>query len=77
MRLRRDVKIPFANDERAWSDMLLRIKLNTADTWSEEVEALVPSWQKFPPLYDVADKLYHSHVLKERTFREIAEEINL
>ena len=27
--------------------------------------------------YDVADKHYLSHVLKERVFREIAEEINM
>ena len=44
-----------------------------ADTWSEEVEAR----QKFTLLYDVADKHYLSHVLKERAFRKIAEEINV
>ena len=49
-----------------------------ADTWSEEVEArLITSWQTFPLFYDVADKQYLSHVLKERAFWKIAEEINL
>ena len=58
--------------------MILRTKLNMVDTWSEEVEArLIISWQKFPLLYDVADKHYLSNVLKERAFREIAEELNM
>ena len=58
--------------------MILRIKLNMADIWSEEVEArLITSWQTFPLLYDVADKHYLNHVLKERAFLEIAEVINM
>ena len=53
-------------------------KLNMADTWSEEAEAhLITSFQTFQLLYDVADKHYLSHVLKERAFRKIAEEINV
>ena len=49
-----------------------------ADTWIEDVEArLIPSWQKFPMLYDVAGKQYLSNVLKERAFREIAGELNM
>ena len=57
--------------------MILRSKLNMADTWAEEVEArLIISWQKFPLIYDVADKKYLSNVLKERAYREIAEELN-
>ena len=62
---------------RAWSHVILRSKLNMADTGAEEVEArLIISGQKFPLLYDVADKNYLS-VLKERAYREIAEELNM
>ena len=58
--------------------MTLRTKRNMADTWSEEIEArLITSWQKIPLLYDVADKNYLSHVLKERAFREIVAEMNM
>ena len=49
-----------------------------ADTWSEEVNnSLITSWQTFPLLYDVADKHYFNLVLKERTFVEVAEVINM
>ena len=59
------------------SHVILRSKLNMADTWVEEVEArLIILWQIFPLLYDVADKNYLSNVLKERAYREIAEELN-
>ena len=75
LRLRRDANTPFANEERAWSHMILRTKRNMADTWSEEVEArLITYWQKFTLMYDVVDKHYLSHGLKERTFWEIAED---
>ena len=58
--------------------MIHRTKLNMADIWSGEVEArLITSWQTFPLLYDVADKHYLSHVLKERAFLEIAELVNM
>ena len=57
--------------------MIIRTKLNMADTWSEEIEAcLIRSWQIFLLLYDETDKHYLSHVLKGRSFREFAEEIN-
>ena len=52
--------------------MIHRTKLNMADTWSKQVET---SWQTFPLLYDIADKHYLNHVLKERTFLEIPEVI--
>ena len=49
-----------------------------ADTGAEEVETrLIISWQKFPLLYDIADKNYLSNVLKERAYREIAGELNM
>ena len=58
--------------------MIPRSKLNMADTGAEEVEArLIILWQKFPLLYDIADKNYLSNVLKERAYREIAEELNM
>ena len=58
--------------------MILHSKLNMADTGAEEVEArLIISWQQFPVLYDIADKNYLSNVLKERVYREIAEELNM
>ena len=70
-RLRRYAHIPFANEERPWSHMILHTKLDMADTWSEDVEArLIISWQKLPLLY-----LISITFLNERAFREIAEEI--
>ena len=58
--------------------MTHRTKYNMADTLSEEVKArLITFWQTFPLLYDVTDKHYLSHVLKERAFLEIAEVINM
>jgi len=56
--------------------MMLRTSLNMADIWTKDVAArLITSWQKYPMLYDVADKHYLSSVLKERAFREFIEEL--